>query len=606
MGILSFFTGHNSKESDVYANYNVAESVIKELEQIRSGLIANAQSEVVSAISKLNSVKGLAEYVGTVNEGEYVNILNTVNEQVTDIQNKMSDKVSSIKEYEESSTGEKILSTGAMIGSKVGEGFLSIFEGIGDGIVSVVGWVAPKDSGLEKACASYVEKDLAHDAFKFYYDSEFAKSSMITEESAIAKAAKFGGQMVGFTALGAGITSSAKILSKSGVSSLKSVASFLSTAKKVGTAEAALMAMGSTTQAGLKSGKTMNQAALRGAGSAVAAGIFAYAVGTLFEKAAVKRAQGKAVNETAVTETAGESGLARNQFVGEDSVVPVDSAAASPKKIITVDEEISGFSARIEAEKAALNPSSPTYEQDLEIITKRAAKELKVLQHIKDSGYSSVDDYLKALNEINVDPELQSKITEEVASLSSRAAQQEPGITAAMEGLDGTGELVGLEHKLKTPDSMSRKVAKVFSPDNQATLSETVQQIDDSVRYTRVINPENYEQEVISNLQSLEQQGYKIQKIGNSWANPKYKGLNVTLSTPDDLLFEVQFHTPESFYVKENLNHAFYEINRNRTIVPGSIRKATESIMRANQSLYVTETPFINLSNGDILSLVRG
>ena len=40
------------------------------------------------------------------------------------------------------------------------------------------------------------------------------------------------------------------------------------------------------------------------------------------------------------------------------------------------------------------------------------------------------------------------------------------------------------------------------------------------------------------------------------------KGINTTFRAPTGLEFEVQFHTPQSFDVKQNVNHPLYELLR--------------------------------------------
>ena len=46
----------------------------------------------------------------------------------------------------------------------------------------------------------------------------------------------------------------------------------------------------------------------------------------------------------------------------------------------------------------------------------------------------------------------------------------------------------------------------------------------------------------------------------NHWLDdPQYKGVNSRWKTPDGGRFELQFHTPESFYAKEQLTHRSYE-----------------------------------------------
>ena len=300
MDIKSILTGHSSKESDVYANYDVAQNVISAFQSIRSNELQTAQEAILQSINELNSVNGFAEYVGTVNVSEYTSVFEYIDQKIDELETSMTDKVDRIKAYEQSPLGTKLLSTGGMLLSKVGEGFLSVFEGIGDGVVSIVGWGAGilGAKGFSEDCANFVKKNLSHDAFNFYYNSEFAKASMITEDSGIAKVAKFGGQMVGFMALGAGVTSMSKAFSASNISGLQSIGAFASSAKNVSTVEAALMGMGSGTEAGLKAGKTLNQAALGGFASAALAGGLAYGLGTLAEKWAAKKAASNVKTET--------------------------------------------------------------------------------------------------------------------------------------------------------------------------------------------------------------------------------------------------------------------------------------------------------------------
>ncbi len=38
-----------------------------------------------------------------------------------------------------------------------------------------------------------------------------------------------------------------------------------------------------------------------------------------------------------------------------------------------------------------------------------------------------------------------------------------------------------------------------------------------------------------------------------------YKGINTNIKSSDGQIFELQFHTPNSFNVKQNINHVLYE-----------------------------------------------
>ena len=297
MDILGKLTGHSSKEADLYANFDKVEAVSNRLIDIITSKIPASKSNIMYAIQRYNSCKGVGQYVDPFNQNICEELLATIEYQVNEINNSILDKAEKIKTYSEATTGEKIASTATMLFAKAGEGFASVFEGLGDGIVSVVGWVAPKDSGLEQACKNFVEKDLSHDLFKTYYDSEFAQKSYITEDSALAGLAKFGGQIGGFIVVGAGASA---LGSKIGTGAAAKVFNAVAgTSKRVGVTEAALMAMGGTTQANLQSGKDMDSSAMRGALSAAAAGTFAWGIGSLFEKVEASKLEKKTAAKAA-------------------------------------------------------------------------------------------------------------------------------------------------------------------------------------------------------------------------------------------------------------------------------------------------------------------
>ncbi len=58
----------------------------------------------------------------------------------------------------------------------------------------------------------------------------------------------------------------------------------------------------------------------------------------------------------------------------------------------------------------------------------------------------------------------------------------------------------------------------------------------------------------------LTKTGYRFLKLKSTWLNSasSYKGVNAQLLTPEGYIFELQFHTQQSFEVKEDI-HKFYE-----------------------------------------------
>ncbi len=312
MGFMSWLTGRDEKESDVYANFERVDDLVTNLKKVSTDNVTTASDAVKAAVTELNNVKGMAEYVGQVNADCFTPTFERVTATIDQVGAMIQQKADNIKAYEESTWYEKLGSTFAMAGAKLGEGLLSVVEDLGDGVVSLVGWVAPADSGVEQWCSEFVQKEWAHDTFNFYYESELAKASAFTEDSAIAGACKIVGATAGYlfaggmvsgagSAIAGGVTKAA-----SGAGKLAKVASVASkgigAASKVAsattwgaTAVAGLAGMGAGTESALLNGAgSFDEAAWSGAKQGTLNAALAFAGGKLGEKmtksAAVKGA----------------------------------------------------------------------------------------------------------------------------------------------------------------------------------------------------------------------------------------------------------------------------------------------------------------------------
>lgn len=319
MGLLGFLTGRDEKEADVYANYDKVSSVVESINSIANDMNTSI-SVIEEAVNEVNSVPGVGEYIPPVEASAITSVLDAVHEQIVSIGSSITSKADDIKTYEEASWLEKAGSSVFMIGAKAAEGALKVFEDMGDGIVSLVGWVAPKDSGLEKACASFVEKELSHEALSGYYNSEFAKKSAITEDSGIAGFSKFAGQLGTFILLGSGVSKVASKLSKSESTLLKSVGTFAKSEKNLDVMQATLEGMGVGTSEGLKKGLSMDEAAVGGVKQAAIQGAAAWAIGTLVEKGKEAYKAKKAVTEVAESGDNAVYALASGSGAGDDIV----------------------------------------------------------------------------------------------------------------------------------------------------------------------------------------------------------------------------------------------------------------------------------------------
>ncbi|MFI7547673.1 hypothetical protein [Actinoplanes sp. NPDC049599] len=127
----------------------------------------------------------------------------------------------------------------------------------------------------------------------------------------------------------------------------------------------------------------------------------------------------------------------------------------------------------------------------------------------------------------------------------------------------------GWAYRLKTADSLKRKLAGDLE-DAGTDAARVLEGVGDNIRYTAVLLPGQYVHGVQEAVRMLKQQRYElVESPKNGWkpgSMGNYKGINTTWRDPvTGHLFEVQFHTPDSFWVNK-LEHPFYEIGRLPTV----------------------------------------
>lgn len=294
-GVYEFFTGRDPKAADVYADFDRVADLTDRISKISKNDVDDAKMAIQEAVRAINNVNGFQQYVGTIPETQFDSTLDTVATAISEVGKAVTKAADDIKAYEESSWWEKAGSTVVMAFAKAGEGALSVLEDIGDGVVSLGGWVAG-GLGFEdaaNAAADFVEKDWSHDAFNFYYESDFAKASAFTEDSAIAGAFEIAGSTAGYLALGGAISGAAGVAANSTKAgkALKAAGTFLSSTTRTNTATAFLSGVGSGTEAGLKSGMNLDEAITNGGlQQGVVQGGVAFVGGKLGERAAKKNA----------------------------------------------------------------------------------------------------------------------------------------------------------------------------------------------------------------------------------------------------------------------------------------------------------------------------
>jgi hypothetical protein len=126
------------------------------------------------------------------------------------------------------------------------------------------------------------------------------------------------------------------------------------------------------------------------------------------------------------------------------------------------------------------------------------------------------------------------------------------------------GRLEGLEYRRKGDDRLKEKIAEKIEHEPGKIPERAVRQINDAIRYTFCFESANYSNGYWNVKQQLEDRGYNMIYSKNHWRDdPEYKGINTRWVTAEGQRFEVQFHTAESFYAKQELTHESYERLRN-------------------------------------------
>lgn len=160
-----------------------------------------------------------------------------------------------------------------------------------------------------------------------------------------------------------------------------------------------------------------------------------------------------------------------------------------------------------------------------------------------------------------------STIKSEVLTMLSKEAEglkkyesallSEPVITKDIFEISNiTGsEVRGLEFKFKERDKYFEKIDR----------KELGYEVKDILRYTYTSEADQYMGDIKKSVYNFKKKGYNVIEVENKWIDKQnpYNGVNMILKAPDGQLFELQYHTPESWNIKQNLMHELYAKQRN-------------------------------------------
>lgn len=303
MGIWETFTGWLTGRPGLYEDRNKVDAAKENLNNIKSTSIADGREAVASAIDGLNAINGFQQYVGVVDKACFDPLFDIADEAITSLITLIDGKVADIEAYNNSSFGEKILATGAMLGSKFGEGILSVGEDIIDaGATLIAGWGSKAidavfKTNLNEGVSDFIETDWSHKAFEWYYDSDLAKASAITEDSGAAMLAEGAGAATGYLALGGFTVGALGAANATGKAAkvVNAAKTFLGTTTRANTTIAAVGGYGGGVERGLQSGQDFTEANLTGVTQAAMQGGLAYGTAKLGQvvqkQSTIKKAQ---------------------------------------------------------------------------------------------------------------------------------------------------------------------------------------------------------------------------------------------------------------------------------------------------------------------------
>lgn len=140
-----------------------------------------------------------------------------------------------------------------------------------------------------------------------------------------------------------------------------------------------------------------------------------------------------------------------------------------------------------------------------------------------------------------------------------KAVLNEPDITDQVKKVAESAGMsnLGLKYRIKTKESFLEKVRKNYNPDGNEY------EIKDIVRYTLGSNPDTLTDKTLQAIDIFDQRSYNTIRIKNTWGpDSSYNGINTFIKAPNGQVFEMQYHTQESFDLKNGDLHELYEKQR--------------------------------------------
>lgn len=151
---------------------------------------------------------------------------------------------------------------------------------------------------------------------------------------------------------------------------------------------------------------------------------------------------------------------------------------------------------------------------------------------------------------------------EVVDALQESAKRAEPVVSRVLQDIAARygGKLEGFDKRIKTPGSTLRKARDDYG---HLQGMDLYRRFKDVLRYTLVFHPAIYSKAVMNTLYALEEAGHEVGSGKNTWdPGDPYSALHYDLYTPDGMRWELQFHTADSYQLKDETLHLLLEEQR--------------------------------------------
>lgn len=233
---------------------------------------------------------------------------------------------------------------------------------------------------------------------------------------------------------------------------------------------------------------------------------------------------------------------ARNPITGKNELVPANMTYEQWYKKYVANNPDAQLMEKKVKNLTADKEQFKRYKKELGEHAPKNIEEFQNLKYTNENEYGILKAQVKGLSYYNKVLENEPEITKTVTDVAQ---------TVGMETL-------GLEYKIKSKDSYLRKIRSNYKP------GQNEYEINDILRYTYAAEPLNLSTKALKSIDKYSSLGYNTIKVKNSWndnLNP-YKGVNTIIKAPNGQKFELQYHTKESFDLKNGKMHKLYEKQR--------------------------------------------